>query len=301
MTRKSKPRLNNPRNSLNQFTSRKALGLTTIRQLQYFDQLTEWAYTRFKWNYLPDGCNERYLETTLFYGGLCVFYFDERFGEFMCVRATGAGEVDVYGEPLYFDTASLGTYVGVRLPKEKCVPIWNNLSRTGLCDTIVDYSKRLGDIETTLDIVSKNMRTTRIVTCEESQRLTMQNVIREVDEGVPVIFGTSALDLASINVLDLTIDKDYLPRLRHERNQIWRDALTFLGITSVNEDKKERLVSDEASGQDGQVIIARNSLYRPRKEAVDAINEKWGLEIEVKWCFEEETIPDMLAEGNINV
>ena len=62
-----------------------------IRRM-YRRVISEMCMNRFNWQGLPDTVDLRYLEQTLLLDGLCVFYFDQEFGRYMALRATGMGE-----------------------------------------------------------------------------------------------------------------------------------------------------------------------------------------------------------------
>jgi hypothetical protein len=68
-------------------------------------------------------------------------------------------------------------------------------------------------------------------------------------------------------------------KLYQLKTQIWNEALTYLGISNLNVQKKERLVSDEVIRSMGGVIASRYSRLQARREACDAINRMFGLDI----------------------
>lgn len=289
----------NPRDTLAKFVPRKAASLDTIRINMYLGKIMEWAVTRFTWNNLPDTVDARYIESTLNTAGMCIFYYDARYGKHLCVAANPIGDYDVYGNSYKYQTESYGKYYGLTIDAEDCVPIWHNLAHMHDQLIYLDYATRLSDIEQTLDITAKNMRNPRIVSCPPGQRQTYDNVLRDIERGAPVIYGGEALlQNDEIKVLDLTVNPAYLEHLRDERDSIWRDCLTFLGINSTNETKAERMISDEAGARDGQLAIARASMWKSRDMACKQINDKFGMDISVEWSFEEEVLPDIEEVNN---
>ena len=65
--------------------------------------------------------------------------------------------------------------------------------------------------------------------------------------------------------------------------QYWNEALTYLGISNTNIQKKERLISDEVTRAMGATIASRYSRLNARREAVEKINKMFGLNIEVNY------------------
>ena len=67
------------------------------------------------------------------------------------------------------------------------------------------------------------------------------------------------------------------------KTQYWNEALTYLGISNLNIQKKERLVSDEVARNLGGVIASRYSRLNARKEACEKINDMFGLDVDVEY------------------
>jgi hypothetical protein len=97
----------------------------------------------------------------------------------------------------------------------------------------------------------------------------------------PVIYGTKNLDLMNKITVFKTDAPYLLDKLNEQKNQYWNDALTYLGISNVNMQKKERLITDEVTRSMGGVIASRTSRLEMRREACDNINRMFGLNIDV--------------------
>lgn len=291
MSRRKSKRVN-PTHANSNFRSNLPVSRFDVVERFYINTLTRWSLARFEWENLPETIDPRFLESALHHEGMLVFYYDDRFARFLAVRATTNGNINVYDNPTQFVTINRASYSSVRLSSKDCVPIWNNDMRTTSQELVYVYARRLADLDVSLDINARTMRHNKIVTCEDSQRLTYMNLLRKVDEGQPVIFGTDTLDLNALNVLDVSTNPDNMEALRLEKNQVWNECMTMLGITNANTDKKERLVSDEATASNGQVIIARNAAIKSRKLACEQINNMFGLNINVRWSLDPDIIPD---------
>ena len=63
--------------------------------------------------------------------------------------------------------------------------------------------------------------------------------------------------------------------------KIWNEALQFLGINNLDE-KKERLITDEANSNNEVINMNLQSYLAPRKHACELFNEKYGEHIDVK-------------------
>ena len=65
------------------------------------------------------------------------------------------------------------------------------------------------------------------------------------------------------------------------KTQIWNEALTYLGISNINVQKKERLITDEVTRNQGGTIASRYSRLNARRDACKQINDMFGLDV---WC-----------------
>lgn len=68
------------------------------------------------------------------------------------------------------------------------------------------------------------------------------------------------------------------------KQSILRECMTFLGIENANMDKKERLVADEVSANNQQVIASRNIWLSERKKAIEELNKKFHLNASVEFA-----------------
>lgn len=283
---------NTPMAYSRQFRNNAAITNQGVIERFYMKMLASWAMSRFEWVNMPSSIDTRFIESCLHYEGSVLFYYDDRFDRHLVTRYVGNGTVNLYDNPTRFTTVARASYSSVTLSSKEAVPIWNNDIRTASNDLVYVYARRLANLDVSLEINARNMRHNKIITCEDSQRMTYMQLLRKVEEGQPVIFGTDSLDLSALNVIDVSTDPNNLAALRLEKNQVWGEAMTMLGITNVNTDKKERLVAGEAMASNGQVISARNSCMSVRKRACEQINEMFGLDLDVRWALDEDTVPD---------
>lgn len=283
---------NKPRNSFyDPFRTNPITNRTAVAERMYMRLLTEWAATRFKWVGLPDTIDPRFIEQELFYKAMVLFYYDPRFDRYLAARGAVRGPMNLYDNPTNFRTVGIATYPSIELSGDECVPIWASYSRLPSRDIVLLYAARLAALDVSLEINAKNLRANKIIKVEEGQRQTAVNMLRQIDEG-NVIFGTNALDMGTFEVLDFGSPAGNLDALRMEKNQVWNEAMTLLGITNSNQDKKERLVAAEATGSDGQVLAARNSEMKPRMEACDQINLIYpDLNVSVEWDLDPDIMP----------
>jgi hypothetical protein len=101
-----------------------------------------------------------------------------------------------------------------------------------------------------------------------------------------------------MSLLDLGIDKEVVLNLQIAKSKIWNETMTLLGINNANQEKRERLVADEVSANDSQIMAVRNSSLSARQYAVELINKKYDLKVEVEW---NETAPMGMTDSFENL
>ena len=267
---------------------------------QYVDWLTELAISMFKWKDLPATVDARYIELQLFLTGAMVYFNDEVIGD-LCLNCLTQGRLDVYGYPIIRRAYSdYNNYQRILKPSNSVV-IYNNYLRTNSVLDVEMYARRLYNLDRIIDVNVNAQKTPVLIRASEKQRLTMKNLYMQYDGNEPFIFGDKDLDLNSLSVLktDAPYVADKLYALKVE---IWNEALTHLGISNVNINKKERLITNEVSRTQGGTIASRYSRLDSRQEAADKINDMFGLSISVDYRDELQLLDDLdyNEDGNID-
>ena len=104
----------------------------------------------------------------------------------------------------------------------------------------------------------------------------------QYDGNMPVIFADKNISPNAIKVMQ-TESPFIADKLYQLKTNIWNEALTLLGISNINVQKKERLISDEVMRNQGGTIASRYSRLNARRQAANEINKMFGLNIEVDY------------------
>lgn len=268
------------RRGKNNFSS--SLAKNMLSSNMYLRRLCELSMSMFKWEGLPESVDVRYLEMELFLTGQALFFKDDVLG-YLALGCLANGSFDVYGEPK--SRRAYSRYSGYNsdsFTDKDSVIIWNNYMRVPSAQDVMYYAQRLWDLDSTIDINAKAQKTPVLIQCDEKQRLSLLNVYKEYDGNSPVLFGDKNLDIKGFGVLktDAPFVADKLYDLK---NQIWNEALTYLGISNVSYQKRERLITDEVTRSQGGTVASRYSRLAMREQACDRINELFGLDVSVKY------------------
>lgn len=262
--------------------------------LQYYNRLTELAISMFEWQNLPETVDQRFLEMCLFGDGMCVFFQDEVLG-YLSLQCMIGGKLNVYRIPMERKAYATNGYQR-ELDGTNSVIIFNNYLHTNSMLDVEMFSKRLYNLDRAIDVNANAQKTPVLIQCDESQRLTMKNLYKQYEGNEPFIFGSKGLDANGLKVLQ-TGAPYVADKLYELKTQIWNEALTYLGISNINVVKKERMITDEVTRNQGGTVASRYSRLESRRMACKQINEMFGLNI---WVDYREGFQDIEEQQNEN-
>lgn len=259
----------------------------------YYNRLVELSVSMFKWNGLPDTIDPRFLELALYSDGHVVFFKDEVLGH-LALRCAVGGGFNVYNVPVRRNVITSNGY-HKECTIDDSVLIYNNYLRTPSQLTVQEFATRLYKMDRTIDVNVNAQKTPVLILCDDKQRLTLENVYMDYEGNQPVIFGNNNLSPDMIKVIQtgapFVADKIY-----QLKTQIWNEALTYLGISNLNIQKRERLISDEVQRYQGGTLACRMSRLKARQQAADQINRMFGLNISVEYDESVESSAELPKE-----
>ncbi len=266
--------------------------------VQYVNRLTELAISMFEWKGLPESVDSRYIELHLFSNG-CMVYFDDEVMGNLCLDCTYNGGLDVYGYPILRRAYSSYNGYNRLLKNSNSVIIWNNLLHIPSEADIRAYARRLWMLDRIIDVNANAQKTPILVQGNEKQRLSLVNLYKEYDGNAPVIFGDSSLNTEGLK--SISTGAPYVAdRIYELKTQIWNEALTYLGISNINIQKKERLITDEVTRTQGGTVASRYSRLEARRQAVERINDMFGTNIKVNYREDYQEIEPENVINNID-
>lgn len=262
--------------------------------LQYYNRLTELAISMFEWQNLPKTVDQRFLEMCLFGDGMCVFFQDEVLG-YLSLQCMIGGRLNVYRIPMERKAYATNGYQR-ELNETNSVIIFNNYLHTNSLLDVEMFSKRLYNLDRAIDVNANAQKTPVLIQCDESQRLVMKNLYKQYEGNEPFIFGSKGLDASGLKVLQ-TGAPYVADKLYELKTQIWNEALTYLGISNINVVKKERMITDEVTRNQGGTVASRYSRLESRRQACKQINEMFNLNI---WVDYREDFQDVQEKEKEN-
>lgn len=255
-----------------------SLAMNDYTYMQYAYRLMELSISMFEWKNLPEGVDERFLEMVLFTDGHAVFFRDDELGDYLALQCLINGKLNVYRIPINRRAFAVNGYQKQLTDKDSVI-IFNNMLHTNSWLDVKMFSKRLYNLDRIIDVNANAQKTPILIKGNEQQRLTLTNLYKEYDGNAPVIFADKSLDMNALQVL-LTQAPYVADKIYQLKTQIWNEALTYLGISNVSFQKRERMVSDEVTRSQGGTVASRYSRLNARRQACEQINKMFGLNIE---------------------
>lgn len=260
--------------------------LNDLTFLDYYNRLELLAKSVFKWENLPNGMNEKWIEDFLFEHGRCVFYEDEKRG-MMVAEATNDGDLNNYNEPTLISPHGISVESKSLKVGKECVLMRNNDRMLDTKSTLMLFAYRLAEISRTIDVNVHAQKTPVVIVSNNKQLLSMKNIYTKVEENEVAVYVDKSLDLESIKVLK-TDAPIVFPELQQHKLCIWNECLTFLGINNANTEKRERLITEEVSANNEHIDLSADCFLKARERAAEEINKLFNLNISVRKRKESE-------------
>lgn len=274
--------------------------------LEFQNHFMKWvniAINRFKYDGLPESVDQRIIEMAFLFRGMAMVAeidgvpyalfpapgYDMNINS-IPTKAYGYGyngkswlfTLYVRGAddgPLLLDTVN-----GKASRLYQAVMGFDNKARYPYVNYLITGCSRLADIKRAEDVIRANMKRPAIVVCEESQVNSVRQSFKNRDDNEDVIvISASGLDLNSVKVWDMKTPQGILKELSdaYEREEnILRDVF---GLNALpNQDKKERLITDEANSNNEATQSSADVALVMRQQFIEDLNKAFGLSASVK-------------------
>ena len=267
-----------------------------------FQNLMTTALNIFKWDGLPDTCDEKMLERSLILTGRAVMEKTEQ--GYLTLAASAASGVNLYGYPVRAHAYGMNGYnhevvlyvpgadTDKKLVKAAGEPVSNLTYNAVMCydnaegfpfvKYLITASERMSNAMRTMDVTVQNLKQPMVITCDEAMVNTVKEVLNNKDANVTAIIGNSKLPVDSFKVWQTGCDASILQSLREHYEWVANQTKSIMGINSnENLDKRERLLVDEVNANNQSIEESVDKRLAWRRKFCNEVNDAFGLNISV--------------------
>ena len=247
----------------------------------------------FVYKNLPDGITKRVIERYLLENGYCIFTKEN--DRFIVLSGSLGGELNEY----YEYTKCIVSNPYLKLNKEytiddDCVLIRNDSKMKGLIPLLEKYGVLCSDCEVSINMLTNNLRTQFFISANDDK--TKQNAdlfIKKLIDGELSVIGENQF-LDGVKVHNVSSQANCIQQFIELNQYLKASAFNEIGLDANFNMKRERLTVNEVELNTSILIPLADNMLEERKNAIDLINKKYGLNIEVDlssvWKMQKEEV-----------
>lgn len=192
-------------------------------------------------------------------------------------------EISPYNEPTHVNINIPAFNLSQRLEIGKqCVVIYNDDMKTGLLDTISKHGTLMLENEITMLLSTYNARIQTLISAGTDQTINdAEKYLNQIIDGNLGVIGENAFfnDLKTHNA-QLAAKQDMTQLIQLQ--QFYKsDLYNELGLSSLNNMKKERMNIDEVNANNDNIYPYVDGMLRNRMEGIKMVNKLFNGNIEV--------------------
>lgn len=284
----------------------------------YLDYFLKLITNYWEWENIPDSIDKLFIEKFLPVNGYLGMFKHPTYG-FIVSRGALGSRLDMYDNPTIFRPVNNSNFLNFgsikinwytdNLDPEKAIIIQNNNYNSPSTPWLEGFCMKLAEIEQTIQLNRNAQIRPYVIITDDKTEFSMKNFFNKLLNQDPVIpVNTQRGDTGSVSAMQLS-DRFYvvdtktdflLDKLHDEKQRVINQLLTWIGINNNAVDKAERLVSAEATSNNGLINASIQIMYAARKRSVERINKCWDLDINVRIAEQIERFNTEEIYGDIN-
>ena len=268
----------------------------------FIDSMLCRCFSMFEYKNLPETITKTNIEKYLLLNGHCIF--TEINNNFYVLDGTFSGSENVYHDLHKYIVNNIALNINKEYETENnkdCVLIKNDSENQGLLPLFLKYGVMMNDCEVSLNMLSILNRIPYLITsADDRTKLNAELFLNKIKNGDFSIIADNAF-IESIKTIPLNNSQNSQINSIIELTQyIKASSYNDIGLNSNWNTKRERLNQSEISlNEDALTPLIENMLFC-RKNSIQAINEKYSLNIEVElsniWKQKQQEIKTTIAD-----
>lgn len=264
----------------------------------YLRQMLTLAENVFEFKNLPEFVDVSFLNKNLLRKGSVAFFEEKDLG-LIALPYDVIGTLDVYGRPNRIEVHGESSFHR-KLDRSEYVLMYDNNGRYPLYLDICQMAERIALCVRTIDINMIHQRTPRIWKTSQDKLLSVKNLVNNIDAMEEDVISYDSLDIEDLNAV-LAPAPYVSDKIDLHLRELWAEFFRLIGVANLQEQKRERVIIDEMIASQGGTIASRFSRFEPRKNAVEKINKKFGVDIQVQYYDGEPTTePEKEGEKDVS-
>ena len=228
----------------------------------------------FEWTGLAEPIDMNVVERWLLEKGSLVFFIDQYIGPLILPYVINNG-LDAYGNPNGVRAYGMNGYQCI-IERGNYVIIYDNRLKVPALPMLVDYDRRLANIDNAIMNNINAQKTPFVLTAETDAQLTsLKAAYNAIQDGKPVIAQVGQAITNGITAFKTQADAHFL-EMQALKESIFNECLSKIGIPNRGRPKAAQVNNEEMVAINGQVIHERNDRFLPRTESVEQINRLFG-------------------------
>ena len=248
----------------------------------YRREMTTLAQNVFEFKNMPEYIDVAYLNRILVYNGSIAFFYDDVLKSVIALPYDVKGKLDIYNRPRTIMARSANGQYYRNLNEGEFVIMYDNTGRYPIFNDIFQLADRIALCVRVEDVNIFQQKTPRYWLTNKDNELSVKNALNDIDGFMENVLAYKTLDLE--NLSSVQAPAPYVTdKIDDHLEKLWGEFFRLIGVANIREQKKERMIVDEMTASQGGTIASRYSRFEPRRKAIEEINKKWGLNIEVRY------------------
>lgn len=278
---------------------------TGKKRLNQYQNMIEWQNTftkwvnlclnLFEWSGLPATVSERYIEEALLIDGKIALVNDENLG-YLMLRVSPNYIFNIYGQFSKLNVYGFNGYSkqfdcymeGADNSSAKAVLCRDNNLMYPFIQYLIAWTDRLTQAMRGIDVASYQLKHPYFIQCEESQKLAIETILKDVSANKPAIITSKSVSPDDFKILPTNANPAILQQMWDNYYKLENTLRNLVGVKNNSmPNKSERLLVDEVNSDDEQRLMNIFVRLYQRQLFCKQANELFGLNISCNLRFEE--------------